>query len=100
MTVPEAAEFLGVKESTVYELVALRKLAHYRVGARGRGKIVLERADVEAFKASCRVEPEGPRSTRVPPKPRPKGLGLSMAEFPIGRKVLEANDKGASKKPG
>jgi excisionase family DNA binding protein len=59
MTVREAATQLGIGESTVYALCKARKLSHKRIGARGRGKIVIEPADIEAFNAACRVEMAG-----------------------------------------
>jgi excisionase family DNA binding protein len=92
MTVAEAAELLGCKPSTVYELVSLRKLPHYRIGP-CRGKIVLDRADVEAYRASCRVEAAREKSTRQTPTTR-RGLGLTVEEFCRGDKPGSEADKG------
>lgn len=69
MTVPEAAKRIGVSTSTVYQLVASRQLAHYRVGA----KIIIAEVDVVAYLESCRVgvaRPALPLSPEKIPKLR------------------------------
>lgn len=55
LRVKDVAKLLDVGQTAVYELVAARKINHYRIGA-GRGAIRFEREDVEAFKRSARVE--------------------------------------------
>jgi excisionase family DNA binding protein len=52
MTVTETSRRIGVSASIVYQLVAARKIAHYRVGK----KILFREDDVAAFLAGCRVE--------------------------------------------
>lgn len=56
MTVQEAADRLGVGQSTVYSLCRTRKLGHCRVGLR-RGTIRITPEDLDAYLASVRVEP-------------------------------------------
>lgn len=71
MTIDEAATVLGVSGSKVRQLCQQRKLRHYRVGR----KYVLDLADVEAYRESCRVDPvttfrrtaSAPRRTAVCP---------------------------------
>jgi excisionase family DNA binding protein len=52
LTVSEAAEQLGVSRFTVRSWLRQRRLAYLKVGRR----IVVDRADVEAFLRGCRVE--------------------------------------------
>ena len=54
-SVKEAAKRLGISQSKLYQLVSVRKIAHYRVG----GKIVFAEADLTAYLNSCRVETGG-----------------------------------------
>ena len=51
MTVKETAKRIGISASKVYQLVAARAIAHYRID----GKLVFSDADVDAYLASCRV---------------------------------------------
>jgi excisionase family DNA binding protein len=51
MTVAEASKKIGVSASKLYQLVAARRIAYYRIG----GKIVFAETDVDTFLASCRV---------------------------------------------
>jgi excisionase family DNA binding protein len=51
MTVGEAAKQIGISESKLYQLVAARAIAHYRVG----GKILFQPSDIASFLAKCRV---------------------------------------------
>lgn len=51
-SVKEAAKRLGISQSKLYQLVSLRKIAHYRVG----GKIVFAEADLAAYLDGCRIE--------------------------------------------
>lgn len=60
MTVVQAAKALGISPSTVYGLCAKRKLKHYRFGNRA-GKIVIEEADLEAYRKDQSVEVVIPR---------------------------------------
>lgn len=57
LTVEEAAVRLGVSKSTVYALVAERKIGHSRRGL-GRGRILFSEADIEAYERSCHVAPD------------------------------------------
>jgi len=73
MTVTEAARKIGISTSKLYQLVAARRIAHYRVG----GKIVFSEDDITSFLASCRV-PKVTTSVASPsPKLRLKHLSLS-----------------------
>lgn len=66
LTISEAAAYLKLSESAVYALCKSRKLAHYRLPVRGRGKIVTTPADCEAFLLTCRV-PAGANGKPVRP---------------------------------
>lgn len=71
LSVPQAAAYLGVNEATVYRLCATRKVRHLRLGA-GRSRISFDRADLDAYVASCYVEVGEPRATAaggMPPSP-------------------------------
>ena len=70
--VKRAAAYAGVCASVIYGLCAAQALQHYRIGGRGRrGKIIIHKADLDAFLASCRVGPE--QRATAPARPsRPK----------------------------
>ena len=51
LTVLEVSKILGISASKLYQLVAGRRIAHYRVG----GKILFMGEDVTAYLATCRV---------------------------------------------
>jgi excisionase family DNA binding protein len=78
VTVNEAAEVLGIRPATVYQLCRERKLAHYKVGP-GGGRIVILPADVAAYLAAHRVEAE-PEEAPVKGSPPPaRGLPAALA---------------------
>jgi excisionase family DNA binding protein len=52
--VEDAADYLGVSARTIHRLVAVRAIAHYRVGARG-AFIKFARRDLDDYRASTRV---------------------------------------------
>jgi excisionase family DNA binding protein len=52
--VREVAAELGLRPTTVYDLIASGRLVCYRFGPRG-GRIRVRPADVEAYAESCRV---------------------------------------------
>jgi excisionase family DNA binding protein len=56
MNVQEAARRIGVSRSKLYQLVASRRIAHYRVGA----KILFADEDIRAYVNACRINPEPP----------------------------------------
>lgn len=53
LTAADVAAMLGLKPRTVYD-IPVDQLPRYRLGA-GRGAVRFEQADVEAYKASCKV---------------------------------------------
>lgn len=59
MTVAQAAVILEVRPATVYALCRAGLIGHRRVGL-GKGQIRLDRADVDAYLESSRVECRGP----------------------------------------
>lgn len=66
LTVKQAAECLGVDQSTIYRLCQGRSIAHRRIGV-GAGRIFFTEDDLGAYLAACAVpvgEPE-PRVDRV-----------------------------------
>jgi excisionase family DNA binding protein len=57
LTVSQASDRIGVSESLIYEWCASGILPHYRFGRKGkRGKILIDEAELEAFRVSCRQE--------------------------------------------
>ena len=50
-TVLQVSKILGISASKVYQLVAGRRIAHYRIG----GKILFMAEDIAAYLATCRV---------------------------------------------
>ena len=57
LTPAEAAEAAGVSVSLLYQLCDERRLAHYRVGGKGkRGKILIDPRDLERFLDEHRVD--------------------------------------------
>jgi excisionase family DNA binding protein len=58
ITIKQAAERAGVSPALVYAWCEERRLAHYRLGAKGkRGKILIEERDLDHFLEEQRVEP-------------------------------------------
>ncbi len=54
LTPRQAAEWLGVSQSLVYQLCKEMVLEHSRLGGRGkRGRIRIEEAEVERYRRSC-----------------------------------------------
>jgi excisionase family DNA binding protein len=49
MTVKQASERIGIRPSRLYQLVATRQIAHYRVG----GRLIIH--EIAAFLAGCRI---------------------------------------------
>lgn len=67
LTVKDVAALLSVSESTIYDLVATRKLACHRIGGRGRGTLRFTQAQVEAYLASTLHEADAtPSSSSAP----------------------------------
>ena len=66
MTVAQAAEKIGISASKLYELVACRRISHYRIG----GKILMSDEDISAYLETCRVGAVTPVES-VPPRARP-----------------------------
>lgn len=44
-----------MSESLIYQLVHAGRLKSYRIGVRGRGRILIDEADLRNFVGSCRV---------------------------------------------
>jgi excisionase family DNA binding protein len=57
--VPAAAEYLGLDRTTVYRMCQARQIRHRRIGP-GSGRIVFDRADLDAYLTSCVVEVDLP----------------------------------------
>lgn len=89
LSVREAAEALGVSETTVRALCSAGRLAHHRVGARGRGKIVIGAADVESFLAGCRVAPPSRPPVSPPPPAKPARAGRDGGFADYYRQVMD-----------
>jgi excisionase family DNA binding protein len=63
LTVKQAAERLGIKPSTVYELCAARKLRHERHGV-GRGTIRIPEEAIDEYRQSVTVVAVVPQTMR------------------------------------
>ena len=72
LRVAEVANRLGVSAALVYQLIADRRLPHFRIGT-GRGTIRVRGEDVDAYLAGCRVEGPGRKA-----RPRPSGPFLHL----------------------
>jgi len=75
LSVKAAARRLGISSSTLYQLVARRRIAHFRVG----GKLLLDELDLNAFRAACRVAAAPSQSRVAAPPPRLKHIRLGPA---------------------
>jgi excisionase family DNA binding protein len=64
MTVKQAAERLQCSAATVYQLCAAKLILHSRVGL-GRGVIRITEADLAAYLAARRVQPERPKLKHI-----------------------------------
>jgi len=65
LTPKEAADYLGCSVSLVYQLADERRIAHFRIGGRGRrGKYSFTLEALDAFLESCKIE--------VTPAPTPE----------------------------
>ena len=73
MTIIEASKRIGISPSKLYQLVAARQIAHYRVG----GKIIFHDDDIAAFMAGCRIAAAPTES--LPPMPRLKLKHISLS---------------------
>jgi excisionase family DNA binding protein len=72
MDVREAAKKIGLSPSKLYQLLAARQIAHYRVG----GKIILTDADIAAFLTGCHVS--ATPADHIPQPPRLKLKHISL----------------------
>lgn len=71
LTVKQAAHRLGISIKLMYELVASKAIAHFRVGAPGkRGKVLLAEDDLEAYLQACKVPVQQRTVARKPFKSR------------------------------
>jgi excisionase family DNA binding protein len=59
LTVIQAATRFDISASTLYQLVAARKIGHLRIGT-GRGGIRFTEEQLAGYLESCRVEPALP----------------------------------------
>lgn len=57
LTVKAAAQKASVSKSLIYALVRQNRLKHYRIGVRGKGKILIDESDLEEMIAACQVKP-------------------------------------------
>lgn len=56
LTPKEAADRAGCSLSLIYQLCHEGRLAHLRIGGRGRrGKIIIPVSDLDAFLETCRI---------------------------------------------
>jgi excisionase family DNA binding protein len=73
MTIMQAARKIGISASKLYQLVAARQIAHYRVG----GKIIFSEDDIASFLAGCRVSATPAANITQPPRLKLKHITLS-----------------------
>lgn len=64
ITIATAAESLGIKESTIRDIIRAGKLSHYRFGV-GRGTIRIDPADLEVYRQRCLVGTPEPQTGRA-----------------------------------
>ena len=79
LTPKQAAARRSVSVGLVYRWCAARRLPHYRVGAAGRGKILIDEADLDALLASMKVAGAVPipvPAIAAPPRPDLRHLKL------------------------
>jgi excisionase family DNA binding protein len=80
-SVKEAALQLGVSPSTLYNLIASKRIVHQRIGLK-RGRIIITDDALEEFRRSITVRPvvgtDGAAHAAPPPAPRPKLRNLSL----------------------
>jgi len=88
LTVKQSASLLSISASKVYELVAARRISHFKID----GKILFEEADLTAFKESCRV---GVAEHTPPPIPRLTLKHVSLG--PAGTRGSGSNAGNASR---
>jgi len=75
--VKEAVKVLGISQSKLYEFVAARRIAHYRIG----GKILFADEDLAVYLQGCRVE----RAEEKTPLLRPHVRLKHLREHPSAR---------------
>lgn len=80
MTVREAAEQLGLSETSLRLLVATKRIGHLRVGPSG-GRIRFTPEHLAAYLDSCEV----PVKSTAPPAPKPKREPLIQGTDHFGR---------------
>jgi excisionase family DNA binding protein len=73
MTIMQAAKKIGISASKLYQLVAARQIAHYRVG----GKIIFGEDDIASFLAGRHVSATPTANIAQPPRLKLKHLNLS-----------------------
>jgi excisionase family DNA binding protein len=73
MTVIETSKRIGISPSKLYQLVAARKIGHYRIG----GKIIFHEDDIAAFLADCRITTVPTETAPAIPRLRLKHINLS-----------------------
>ncbi len=56
LDIPAVAARLGVSETTIRNMIAERKIGHYRIGSRG-GRIFVTEAQLDDAIQSARVQP-------------------------------------------
>src|SRR6266487_1084441 len=79
LTPKQAAERAGVSPALIYLWCAERRLRHLRAGGRGRrGRILIDRADLDAFLKSLEVAAEEPAEES--PRPARAAGGFRMLD--------------------
>jgi excisionase family DNA binding protein len=88
LSVKDAAEYLGLGRSSVYEIVAAGRLACYRIGP-NRGRIRFRPADLDAYLERMKVgtkvktQPAPPREEYVSIYDHSKPGGPLRAPIPV-----------------
>ena len=73
MKITEAAKKIGISTSMLYQMVAKRQIAFYRVG----GRIIFSEDDITSFLAGCRVSATPADNIPQPPRLKLKHIRLS-----------------------
>lgn len=82
LTVKQAASYLNVSRSCVYDLCAMNKLAHYKFGD-GSGAVRIRRDDLLDFVQGCRIEKQEHEATNGKHQKSAKQIGYVLKHLDL-----------------
>lgn len=74
----EAALYLAISKDALYDAVHARAIGHRRLRPGRGGKIFFSQADLDAWRASQRIEAEGPATGRAHVAKTSRGVDLQQ----------------------